>query len=206
MSRKPLFSLVQVRKRYGLVIALSLENLVLNHNEMVLITGENGAGKSTLLRVLGGITRISEGKVNRSTELMTKRIAFVPQHGGLYPHLSLADNMIIWSRLYDLSKPVPGTGELLKQMGLANSLDRKVIDLSGGQQKLATLASALAVAPDVLLLDEPLSGLDEIKSDVVLATIAETAKNRLLTVITAHPKLKLPFGFRRIELIRRGPY
>ena len=206
MNRKPLFSLDHVCKRYGVIKALSIESLVLYHEEMVLITGENGTGKSTLLRVLGGITRISDGKVNRSIELKTKRIAFVPQYGGLYPNLSLADNMMIWSRLYDLSEPVSGIGELLKQLGLEDSLNRKVIDLSGGQQKLAVLISALAVAPDVLLLDEPLSGLDEIKSDVILSTIAKTSKNRLLTVITAHPNLKLPFEFRRVELPRRESY
>ena len=167
-----------------------------------MITGGIGSGISTLLRILAGVTRVSEGKVNRCIELMSKRIAFVPQHGGLYPNLSLADNMMIWSRLYDLSEPVLGNGDLLKQMGLDNSLDRKVIDLSGGQQRLATLICALAVDPDVLLLDEPLSGLDDIKSDVVLTAIAKTSKNRLLTVITAHPNVKLPFKFRQIKLMR----
>lgn len=194
MTEEVLIELRNVRKRYGSVTALTLEHFRICVGDVLWVSGENGTGKSTLLRVLAGVTRVRDGEIERTDEFGRLHIAYVPQTGGVYPHLTLAQQLVIWGGLYGCDGVLNQTViSCIQQLGLEPVMDRKIEQLSGGYQKLVALASALSVEPDALLLDEPLSGLDELKAKAILGVIERFVPGRAFVVMTGHNALSLPW-------------
>lgn len=143
------------------------------------ITGPSGAGKTTLLRALAGLVPGAEGPVRFGARDWTglapdrRRIGFVFQEPRLFPHLSVADNIAYGARRRARPDLVPG---LVANLGLADLMARRTDGLSGGEARRVALARAMASAPDILFLDEPLAGLDGVRRDEVLALIAATVR------------------------------
>jgi molybdate transport system ATP-binding protein len=143
------------------------------------ISGPSGAGKTTLLRALAGLVPQATGPVRFGAQDWTgrapdqRRIGFVFQEPRLFPHLSVADNIAYGARRRARPDLVPG---LVARLGLADLLSRRTDGLSGGEARRVALARAMASAPDILFLDEPLAGLDGVRRDEVLALIAGTVR------------------------------
>lgn len=155
----------QISKHYGRRKVLEVDSLKLCRGERVLISGSNGSGKSTLLRILLGITRVDAGRVVRPG--VSLRIGFAPQSGGLYPDLSLRDNIRLRRMLFGLPLGVVEVGWCIDELGLSSSMDRPIVELSGGLQRLAGIVVALQSTPQVLAIDEPLNGVDEQRSAIL---------------------------------------
>jgi len=144
---------------------LSLE---INDGELLSILGPSGCGKTTMLRLISGLLPIQKGSI----EVAGKDISRVPvykrnfgmvfQSYALFPHLTIFQNVAFGLKRKKLSKDIieKRTLDILKTTGLSDLKDRMPNELSGGQQQRVSLARALAINPDVLLLDEPLSNLD----------------------------------------------
>jgi molybdate transport system ATP-binding protein len=143
------------------------------------VSGPSGAGKTTLLRALAGLVPGATGPVRFGAQDWTgrapdqRRIGFVFQEPRLFPHLSVADNIAYGARRRARPDLVPG---LVARLGLADLLSRRTDGLSGGEARRVALARAMASAPDILFLDEPLAGLDGVRRDEVLALIAGTVR------------------------------
>lgn len=137
--------------------------------ELVALLGPSGSGKSTLLRVIAGIVRPDSGSVRIDGtdvgDLPTHRrgVGMVFQNEQLFPHLDVGGNVGFGLRMAGVSKPERRrrADELLDTVGLAGFAGRSIERLSGGEAKRVALARSLAPAPRVLLLDEPLTGLDQ---------------------------------------------
>lgn len=137
--------------------------------ELVALLGPSGSGKSTLLRVIAGIVRPDSGSVRIDGtdvgDLPTHRrgVGMVFQNEQLFPHLDVGGNVGFGLRMAGVSKPERRrrADELLDTVGLAGFSGRSIERLSGGEAKRVALARSLAPAPRVLLLDEPLTGLDQ---------------------------------------------
>jgi len=156
-------------KSYGATVAVDGVDLAIERGRPLALLGPSGCGKSTLLRLIAGLERPDSGSLSLAgtdiTDLPAQKRAFgvVFQDFALFPHLNVARNVafgLVEQRL-ERSAIAARVAKLLDMVGLADIAGRRVHQLSGGQQQRVALARALAPEPAVLLLDEPLSNLDE---------------------------------------------
>ena len=160
--------LEQISKQFGKTVALADINLDIAKGELFFLLGPSGCGKSTLLRLIAGLLEPTDGKIffnerdvtRLDTEHRNAVMCF--QSYALWPHLSVSQNVAfgLSVRRTPAAEQQRRVEETLKLVQMLAYGDRKPNQLSGGQQQRVALARALAVAPDCLLLDEPLSNLD----------------------------------------------
>ena len=158
----------EVTVRFGARVVLDSVCLHVAAGEMVALLGPSGSGKSTLLRVIAGIVPADSGRVVLDgvdiTHVPTHRrsVGMVFQNEQLFPHMDVAGNVGFGLRMAGIDKGVRGqrVAELLELVGLAGFGSRHIDGLSGGERKRVALARSLAPQPKLLLLDEPLTGLD----------------------------------------------
>ena len=169
----PVADLQGIWHRYGKQAALHGASLELHAGEMVGLIGPDGVGKSTLLGILAGAKQVQAGKVQvfggdftqaRHRSAVCARIAYMPQGLGrnLYPDLTVRENIAFFSRLFGQGASERGqrTAALLDATGLAPFADRAARKLSGGMRQKLGLCCALIHDPDLLILDEPTTGVD----------------------------------------------
>jgi len=144
------------------------------------LLGPNGAGKTTLLRVLLGVLSPDRGEVRYDGRSLGKRDrrrwGYMPQERGLYPAMPVGDQAEYFGRLHGLSRGAAASKAraLLEELGLQDRWGERTDKLSGGMQQRLQLATALIHDPDVIVLDEPFSGLDP----VAVANLSETLRQR----------------------------
>jgi ABC-type sugar transport system ATPase subunit len=158
------------------VKVLDKVELLVEQGELMVIMGPSGCGKTTLLLVILGALRPDEGQIWMGGREITnlrveeRNIGYVPQDFGLFPHLSVYENIAFGLKIRGYSKIEIDSKvkNLLRIVNLEGLEARKPKELSGGQRQRVALARALAINPSLLLLDEPLSNIDEAtKSDVI---------------------------------------
>lgn len=177
--------------RHGNTTVLSDYSLCVDTGEIVAVVGPSGAGKSTLLNCICGFTRIESGSVLLDGRNITnlaphqRGIVLMSQGGDLFPTMDVAANIAYGLRRRktdrrEIDRRVSG---LLDMVGLAGFEHRDVSSLSGGEARRVALARALAPAPAVLLLDEPLVGLDETTHGEVMADLVALLRREGTTVV-----------------------
>ena len=170
-----------VTVRFGTTVVLDGVSLTAGEGETVALLGPSGSGKSTLLRVIAGLIIPNAGTVRIDGDDVTavpthrRRVGMVFQDEELFPHLDVAGNVGFGLKMAGLDAAVRTTriAELLELVGLPGFDRRAVGGLSGGEAKRVALARSLAPEPRVLLLDEPLSGLDRDLHDRLMVDVAE---------------------------------
>ena len=170
-----------VTVRFADRVVLADTSLTVADGEVVALLGPSGSGKSTLLRVISGLLVPDSGDILVDgvviTALPTHRrsIGFVFQDEQLFPHRSVAANVEFGLRMSGWTKArrAERRNELLALVGLDGFADRRVTDLSGGEAKRVALARTLAPSPRIVLLDEPLTGLDRDLHDQLAAEVAK---------------------------------
>jgi ABC-type multidrug transport system ATPase subunit len=154
-----------LRKRYGYRLALKDVDLEVSPGETVAVLGRNGAGKSTLIRILAGIAAPTSGVVRIFGEdprkvRVRRRIGVVAHQTFLVGDLSVEENLLTWLRLQGIGDAGGVVDPWLDRVGLLDRRRQRASTLSRGQAQRLTLARALAPEPELLLLDEPFTGLD----------------------------------------------
>ena len=160
--------IVEATVRFGDRTVLDGVTLTVEPGEIVALLGPSGSGKSTLLRVVAGLVPVESGRVLVAGDDVTttpthqRGVGMVFQDEQLFSHLDVAANVAFGLRMRGDDRPtqVARSQALLELVGLTGFDHRSVIDLSGGEAKRVALARSLAPSPRVLLLDEPLTGLD----------------------------------------------
>ncbi len=166
-------------------------DLTIQAGELFFLLGPSGCGKSTLLRILAGLVEPDGGSIRFNGREITRlpaekrRAAMVFQNYALWPHLTVFENVAFGLRAEgaDNAKIRKEVADALELVQLADCAERKIPSLSGGQQQRVALARALAMRPDLLLQDEPLSNLDARLRDTMRREIRRIAKERELTAI-----------------------
>jgi thiamine transport system ATP-binding protein len=159
--------------------------------ETLAITGPSGIGKTTLLHAICGIVRTTHGTVHIDnvdiTSLPTHKrgIGLVSQTGDLFPTMTVSQNIEFGLRISKMAKTdrAARVTELLEMLNLAHLAERNVAELSGGEARRIALVRALAPRPRVLLLDEPLSGLDQTTHDALMTDLARVLKQTATTAL-----------------------
>ena len=169
-------------------------NLDIYQGELLVILGPSGSGKSTLLRVISGLEKPDSGRIYFDGEDVTnfppskRRIGMVFQDYAIWPHLTVEENLMIVKEEKQFGKDSRDEigkeiAEIIDSVGLGDKLKRMPHELSGGELQRVGIARALASKPKLLLLDEPLSNLDERIRKELLIKILEIVRDRKLTAI-----------------------
>ncbi|MEZ2122498.1 MULTISPECIES: ABC transporter ATP-binding protein [unclassified Corynebacterium] len=193
MTRSPSPLVIDgISKRYGDLTALDGMSFTVHPGEIYGFVGSNGAGKSTTMRIALGVIAADSGEVRLGDEPLTessrRRIGYMPEERGLYPKEKIGAQMIYLARLHGVDKRSAEnrTTDLLEQLGLSGRADDQLESLSLGNQQRVQLAAALVHDPDVLVLDEPFSGLDPVAVNVMSDILVERAQAGVPVLFSSH--------------------
>ena len=179
-----MIELSDVWKRFGDEWVLRGVNLRIDRPDLIAVVGENGSGKTTLLKIICGIVKPSRGTVKlfgkdlRRDRSYKRKIGVLFHENVLYEELTVDENLNFYSKVYGIYSDT--AREVYERLELERFGDVRVKDLSFGWRKRANLVRALINDPKVVLLDEPLSGLDERSTELVRDLMLELSKDRIV--------------------------
>ncbi len=180
--KSPSFGASGLCVRYGDTVALGDVSLTVARGQVTAVVGGDGAGKTSLLRCLAGALRPDAGEVRNPGSL---RIGYLPASSGVYPDLTVAENLAFRAAAYR----VPGdaaaerTAELMARAGLSAARNRLAGQLSGGMRQKLGVIAALLHRPDLLILDEPSTGVDPVSRSGLWSLIASAAADGAAVVL-----------------------
>ncbi len=197
-----------VVKRFGRTEALRGVDLVVDRGDLFGYLGPNGAGKTTTLRLLMGLTRPTSGRVEvlgldawGHRDELHRRVGYVPGDVSLYPRLTGQEHVDFVGHLHGLGRP-PGAGRLAERLDI--DLDRPARELSRGNRQKLALVLALMFRPELLVLDEPSSGLDPLVRREFHALLAEHAAGGGTVLLSSHVLSEVQRVATRIGVLREG--
>jgi phospholipid/cholesterol/gamma-HCH transport system ATP-binding protein len=216
----PVIAVEELRKTFGTHKVLDGINLRVNRGETLAVLGRSGTGKSVLLRLIIGVETPDSGAIrihgqniagltiDRMSEIR-KKMGFLFQHAALYDSLTVAGNVAfpLEHHRRDMSKSerAERVKELLAEVGMEGGLSKMPSDISGGMQKRVGLARALALEPEILLLDEPTAGLDPISSGEIDDLILKLQHERqMASIVVTHDLHSAKTIANRLALLDQG--
>ena len=180
-----------ISKWYGDTVALSDVSFAIGPGVTGLL-GHNGAGKSTALKLCGGFARPSAGQVRvlgldpKTQPELFERIGLVVDSDGLWPFLTARELVSTMAKLRNVADPEAAAARALETVGLVDAADRPVRGFSKGMRQRVKLAQALAHDPEVLLLDEPLNGLDPVQRRLIVELIRALGAEGRTVLVSSH--------------------
>lgn len=181
-----------LNKTFGENRALTDMTFTVREGEMYGFVGSNGAGKSTTMRIALGVLSADSGEVRfGGTPLnddLRRRIGYMPEERGLYNKEKIGDQLAFLGRLHGMDAPAARTSAeaLLERLGLTERINDKLSDLSLGNQQRVQLAASLIHEPELLILDEPFSGLDPVAVSVMSDMLVEKTRAGVPVVFSSH--------------------
>ena len=182
----------RLQRRFGAVTALDGLELTVAPGELCGFVGPNGAGKTTAMRCAVGVTTPDAGRVTwqgRAVDReLRRRIGYMPEERGLYPRMRVHEQLTYLARLHGrgAARARRQASWWVERLGLSDRADSAVEELSLGNQQRVQLAAALVHEPEVLVLDEPFSGLDPLAVDVMSDVLRERADAGVAVVFSSH--------------------
>jgi ABC-2 type transport system ATP-binding protein len=179
-------------KAYGSVVALDEATFTVRPGRLVGFLGPNGAGKTTTMRCIFGLARPDRGTItwhgrpiDRAARL---RFGYMPEQRGLYPRMKVADQLAYFAEQHGLRAPAAkaATARWLDGLGLADRAGSKLEALSHGNQQRVQLGAALVHDPELLVLDEPFSGLDPLGIETMSSILRQRAADGVAVVFSSH--------------------
>lgn len=197
------------------VHALKGVSVEFRKSEFVSILGQSGCGKTTLLNIIGGLDRYTSGELyigGRATSDFRDRdwdnyrnhsVGFIFQSYNLIPHQSVLSNVELALTLTGVPRAERRrrAAEALEKVGLADQINKKPNEMSGGQMQRVAIARALVNDPEILLADEPTGALDSETSVQIMELLKEISKDRLVIMVTHNPELAERYSTRIIRLL-----
>lgn len=206
-TNEPLIRVARLRKRFGRLQALKGVDVTFARGQTTVVLGPSGCGKSVLLKHLVGLLRPDAGevwfdghRVDRMREadlgVVRRQIGFLFQMSALFDSLSVADNLAFPLREHGVTDDAVVNARIQRvatMVGLGSTLQQMPAELSGGQRKRIALARAIVLDPKVVLYDEPTTGLDPIRSDIINELILKLKRELRITGIVVTHDLQSAF-------------
>jgi lipooligosaccharide transport system ATP-binding protein len=194
-AEAPLIEAHGLTKRYDDFVAVDAIDFAVERGETFGFLGPNGAGKSSTMRMIGAVSPSDGGTLQvlgrdpvRDGPAIRERLGVVPQEDNLDLELNVAENLLVYGRYFGLSKDVirQRADELLEFVQLAERRDSRVDSLSGGMKRRLTIARALVNTPELMLLDEPTTGLDPQARHALWDRLYRLKRQGVTLVLTTH--------------------
>lgn len=202
-----------LRKVYGTAVAVDGVSFTVRNGECFGFLGPNGAGKTSTVRMIqcvsppsGGELQVLGMDVASSARAIKGRLGVVPQDNNLDPDLTVLENLLVYARYFDLSRGVARerARNLLEFVNLAERSHHRIGELSGGMRRRLVLARALVNEPDLLLLDEPTTGLDPQARHLVWSRLRTLQAQGVTMVLTTHYMEEAEQLCQRVAVMDRG--
>ena len=199
-----------ISKRFGALQAVNNVSFAVKPGEVFGFVGSNGAGKTTTMRIILGVAEADTGQVTwRGVPIdfdSRRRIGYMPEERGLYPKMRIGEQIAYFGRLHGMSEADAqrGTQVWLERFGLGNRAADELQKLSHGNQQRVQLAAALVFEPDLLILDEPFSGLDPEAVDAMSEVLHERATAGTPVIFSSHQLELVERLSDRVGIIRKG--
>jgi len=199
-----------VSKRYGETVALDDMTFHVAAGELFGFVGSNGAGKTTTMRIALGVLAADAGEVRwngRPVGLEARRrIGYMPEERGLYPRMAVADQLVYLAQLHglDAQQAQVAADRWTERLGVAQRRTDDVQKLSLGNQQRVQLAAALIHDPEILILDEPFSGLDPVAVDVMSEVLREKCAAGVPVIFSSHQLDLVERLCDRVGIVRDG--
>ena len=186
----PAFDIRGLKRSFGHFQALRGIDLRVDHGECLAIFGPNGAGKTTMIKVLATVMRPSGGEVfvdgldlRSHAEDIRRRIGVVTHQTFLYGNLTAYENLDFYAKLYDVPDREKRIREVVAQVGMTSRIHDRVGTFSQGMQQRISIARSVIHQPDIMLLDEPESGLDQEAVSLLWETLRGDGRRRRRTIL-----------------------
>jgi ABC-2 type transport system ATP-binding protein len=199
-----------LKRSYGDIVALDNVSFTVREGEMFGFIGPNGAGKTTAMRIILGVLEADAGEVlwrgHPMDDEARRRVGYMPEERGLYPKMRVRDQLEYFARLHGLSThdAQEATTYWTERLGVAERAGDRVEALSLGNQQRVQLAAALVHGPELLVLDEPFSGLDPVGVDALAEVLAEQAANGVPVIFSSHQLGLVERLCEAVAIINRG--
>lgn len=207
----PCVQVENVEKWFGHTVALRGVSLTVHPGDFVVFLGRNGAGKSTLLRVIARIVKPNAGRVSvcgidvlKNPENIRSRLGFVAHSSFLYRHLTAFENLLFYAKLYQMRHPESRILETLHWVGLEKQAHRQMSGFSRGMQQRLAIARAVLHGPDILLLDEPFTGLDFEAAELLGQWLKDFVGNQKTVIMATHDLEQGLEGAGRWAIVEHG--
>jgi ABC-2 type transport system ATP-binding protein len=199
-----------LRKRFGSLQALDDVNLEVAPGQLVGFLGPNGAGKTTTMRAVMGLITVDGGSITWNgvpvDPVARRRFGYMPAERGVYPKMTVRDQIVYFARLAGLSREQArrNADRWMERVDIAGRAGDEVINLSTGNQQRVQLAVALVHEPEVLLLDEPFSGLDPTAVETMKAVLLEEVERGAAVLFSSHQLDLVSDVSRRVIVVDQG--
>lgn len=173
------------------------------------LLGRNGAGKTTTIRILVDVFKANSGEIlldNKPFNPRNHQIGYLPEERGLYPKKKVLEQLVYLAMLKGMNKKdaTKSSKKWLENLGVSEYEDRKLETLSKGNQQKVQLAQTLTCNPDIVILDEPFSGLDPVNSQILKDVITELIKENKLVIFCSHQMGYVEEFCEEIAIINKG--
>jgi ABC-2 type transport system ATP-binding protein len=202
--------LTSVRKAFAGQVAVKDLSLAIPRGSVFGLLGPNGAGKTTTLRMVVNILGVDSGSIEilgrPSDHAARDRIGYMPEERGLYPRMVVEEQLVFMAEIKGLPR-AEGRRRLpewLERMGLAGCGKKKLNELSKGMQQKAQFIATVLHGPEVLILDEPMSGLDPVGMNLIRDVLRELSRGGTTLVLSSHQMDAVERVCDRVALIHRG--
>ncbi len=210
---EPVIQVSRLVKRYGIKPALRGVDFSARAGEFVAVLGPNGAGKTTFLRILASLVKASSGNIRvagyslpRQAAEARLRLGMLGHQPMLYGDLTAAENLLFFARLYNLPDAGKRIETVLDQVGLLRQRNDLVRTFSRGMQQRLAIGRAVLHNPQVLLLDEPHTGLDQEACEMLDALLRQVASQQRTIVLTTHDLARAAALASRFDVLSHGKF
>ena len=209
-SRGLMIEINNLSKRYGLFNAISDVSFSVEKGGIVGFLGPNGAGKSTTMRILCGCIGATSGtvyidgkEISEAPLEIKRRIGYLPETPPLYPNMTVRNYLCFTAKLKGVS-PQESAQKVIDMVGLSDVSERIILHLSKGYRQRVGIAQALIHDPDILVLDEPSSGLDPAQRKEIRTLLAELAQGQITVILSTHVLAEVESLCSRVVVISKG--
>ncbi|MCK5213376.1 MAG: ATP-binding cassette domain-containing protein, partial [Dehalococcoidia bacterium] len=211
MQRDHSLSVIDVSKSFDTVRAVNQVSFEAQPGEILGLLGPNGAGKTTTIRMIMGIMQPDAGSISFSfaasdPKSFRERVGYLPEERGLYGDAKIHDLLVYFAELKGVERTDARrrATEWIDRMDLSEWANEKVDKLSKGMQQKVQFVASILHQPDLVILDEPFSGLDPIHQDVIKEFISELREDGMTVLLSSHQMNRVEELCDRIFLIHRG--